>query len=63
MNFGPVLLTDGWHQDYAALFSMLDEALSEKVKRQLAAEIICLTHSEGLHQVNLRWHPKGEEIL
>jgi hypothetical protein len=29
----------------------------------LAAEIIFLTHNEGLHEVNLGWHPKGEELL
>ena len=63
VNFGPVILKDGWREEYAALFSMLDDALSEKAKRQLAAEIIFLTHSEELHEVNLRWHPKGEEIL
>src|SRR3712207_3794063 len=63
VNFGPVILKDGWREDYAALFSMLDDALSEKAKRQLAAEIIFLTHSKELHHVNLRWHPKGEEIL
>jgi spore photoproduct lyase family protein len=63
VNFGPVILKDGWREDYAALFSMLDDALSEKAKRQLAAEIIFLTHSEELHHLNLRWHPKGEEIL
>jgi spore photoproduct lyase len=63
LNFGPVILKDGWRADYASLFSMLDDALSEKAKRQLAAEIIFLTHSEELHEVNLRWHPKGEQIL
>jgi spore photoproduct lyase family protein len=63
VNFGPVILKDGWRADYAELFSMLDDALSEQAKRQLAAEIIFLTHSEGLHHANLRWHPKGEEIL
>ena len=63
VNFGPVVLKVGWRNDYAALFSMLDDALSERAKRQLAAEIIFLTHTEELHRVNLRWHPKGEEIL
>ncbi len=63
VNFGPVILKDGWRHDYSELFSMLDDALSERAKRQLAAEIIFLTHTEGLHRVNLRWHPKGEEIL
>jgi hypothetical protein len=42
---------------------MLDDTLSEEAKRQLAAEIIFLTHTEELHDANLRWHPKGEEIL
>jgi spore photoproduct lyase len=63
VNFGPVILTHGWRADYAALFVMLDDALSKKAKRQLATEIIFLTHSEELHEVNLRWHPKGEEVL
>jgi len=48
---------------WALIHSVLAEALSEKAKRQLAAEVIFLTHSEELHHVNLRWHPKGEEIL
>jgi len=64
VNFGPVILKGGWRDDYyAALFAVLDEALSERAKRQLTAEIIFLTHSEDLHEVNLGWHPKGEEIL
>src|SRR3712207_1975719 len=63
VNFGPVILTDRWREDYAALFSVLDDALSAKAKRQLTAEVIFLTHSEELHEVNLKWHPKGEEVL
>jgi spore photoproduct lyase len=54
VNFEPVILKDGWRKDYAALFSILDDALSKKAKRQLAAEIIFLTHSEELHHVDLR---------
>jgi len=26
-------------------------------------EVFFLTHSEGLHNVNLSWNPKGEEFL
>jgi spore photoproduct lyase len=63
VNFGPVILKDGWRRDYAELFTRLHDTLSEEAKRQLAAEIIFLTHSEELHNVNLQWHPKGEEIL
>ena len=27
------------------------------------AEIIFLTHNEQLHEVNMGWHPKAEEVL
>ena len=42
---------------------MLDDALSERSKAQLACEVIFLTHNEALHGVNLRWHPQAEELL
>ena len=63
VNFGPVIVKDGWREDYAELFGMLDDALSAAAKEQLAAEVIFLTHTRELHEVNLRWHPKGEEVL
>ena len=59
VNFGPVIVKDGWQSDYVELFGMLDAALSEAAKKQLAAEVIFLTHTEELHEVNLSWHPKG----
>lgn len=63
VNFGPVIVKDGWQQDYVGLFRMLDDALSPAAKRQLAAEIIFLTHTRELHEVNLGWHPDGEKVL
>ena len=63
VNFGPVILKPGWLQDYAELFEMMDDALSERTKAQLSAEIIFLTHSEELHEVNMGWHPEGEKLL
>lgn len=63
VNFGPVIVKDCWREDYAELFGMLDDTLSPAAKEQLAAEVIFLTHTRELHEVNLRWHPKGEEIL
>ena len=29
----------------------------------MATEIIFLTHNEQLHNVNMGWHPKAEEVL
>ena len=37
--------------------------LGDEAKAQLAAEVIFLTHNARLHEVNLRWHPKAEELL
>lgn len=63
VNFSPVIYYDGWLEDYAALFDQLDAALSPHAKQQLQAEIIFLTHNEKLHDVNLLWHPKAEDLL
>jgi hypothetical protein len=63
LNFSPVVVTGGWQAEYDALFQQLDDTLGDKAKEQLAAEVIFLTHNERLHEVNLRWHPKAEELL
>ncbi len=63
LNFSPVILHDGWQQNYAQLFQEVDDVLSDKAKAQLACEIIFLTHNAQLHEVNLKWHPRAEELL
>lgn len=63
VNFGPVVFAEGWLEGYAELFGLLDDVLSEAAKAQLAAEVIFLTHTPGLHDTNLAWHPKGETLL
>jgi spore photoproduct lyase family protein len=63
VNFSPVVVRDGWLEDWAELLGHLDDALSAEARRRLAAEVIFLTHNDRLHQVNLGWHPKAEEVL
>ena len=63
VNFGPVIFKDNWLEDYAMLFGMLDASLSPASKAQLAAEVIFLTHTQEMHEVNLGWHPEGEKVL
>ena len=63
LNFSPVIVRDGWLQDWADLFDQIDAATDDAAKAQLACEIIFLTHNEGLHEVNLGWHPRAEELL
>lgn len=63
LNLSPVILTPTWVDDWSALLRELDDVLSERTKQQLAAEVIFLTHNEALHDVNLGWHPKAEDML
>jgi spore photoproduct lyase family protein len=63
LNFSPVVLRDGWEEDWTTLLRRLDDELSPAAKRQAAAEIILLTHNHDLHEVNLGWHPRAEELL
>lgn len=62
-NLSPVVLRAGWQRDWAELLHRMDDMLPAAVKAQAAAEIIMLTHNRELHEVNLGWHPKAEELL
>ncbi len=63
VNFSPVIVYKGWRADYMEIFSQIDDALSPEAKEGLACEVIFLTHNEALHEVNLGWHPKAEDLL
>ncbi|WP_223831239.1 spore photoproduct lyase family protein [Streptomyces venezuelae] len=62
-NLSPVVIRPGWEQSWADLLRAMDDVLPRRVKDQAAAEIILLTHNEDLHQVNLGWHPRAEDVL
>lgn len=62
-NLSPVVVRPGWQDAWAELLRHLDDALPAAVKAQAAAEVIMLTHNAGLHEVNLGWHPRAEEVL
>lgn len=61
INLSPVIIYNGWEDDYADLLTEIDDTLNQDAKDQLAAEIIFLTHNEKLHDLNMQWHPKAEE--
>lgn len=63
VNFSPVVFYYGWLEDYSELFKQLDGNLNERARRQLKSEIIFLTHNTKLHEINMEWHPKGEELI
>jgi DNA repair photolyase len=62
-NFSPVIVYDGWEADWVALWQLMDKRLSPLVKQQLKCEIIFLTHSKDLHEINMSWNPNGEQLL
>ena len=63
LNFSPVIVQEGWLDGWARLFDQIDAGIGEAAKRQLACEVIMLTHNPELHEVNLGWHPRGEELI
>ncbi|GGP76213.1 spore photoproduct lyase family protein [Saccharothrix coeruleofusca] len=63
VNLSPVVVHDGWLEDWAELLVALGDATSAATRDQLAAEVIMLTHNRALHEVNLGWHPRAEELL
>ena len=63
LNLSPVVVHEGWLEEWAELLAELDDVLSPAAKAQAKAEVIFLTHNAGLHEVNLGWHPKAEAAL
>ena len=63
LNFSPVIYYEDWLHDYRDLFGQINDTLNQKAKDQLKCEIIFLTHNTMLHDINMAWHPKGEELL
>ena len=58
VNFSPIIVYDGWLEDYKYLFHMMNDYI--KYKDQVLAECIFLTHNFKKHTVNLKRHPRTE---
>lgn len=70
VNFSPVILYErvkdidrDWVEDYRELFKQLDAAVRPEVKKQMACEVIFLTHNKGQHLANLQINPVAETLL
>ena len=63
VNLSPVIVKDRWLEEWRQLLRQLDAGIGARAKAQLAGEVIFLTHNDRLHEVNLGWHPKAEELL
>nr|WP_179519535.1 spore photoproduct lyase family protein [Nocardioides perillae] len=63
LNFSPVVVHEGWLAQWDELLQQVADGVGQRARAQLACEIIFLTHNEQLHEVNLGWHPRGEDQL
>lgn len=61
VNYSPVIIYDGWEEDYAELFSMMQDYVD--YKDEVLAEVIFLTHNKDKHLYNLANGVQGEELL
>lgn len=61
INFSPVIVTEGWETEYAALFQLVDRNVTRK--ENVKAEVIFLTHNKDKHKYNLKHGILGEELL
>jgi spore photoproduct lyase family protein len=63
LNFSPVVVHEGWLEQWSMLLDEIDGTIGPAARSQLACEVILLTHNQDLHEVNLGWHPRGEELI
>jgi spore photoproduct lyase len=63
VNFSPVIVKEGWLDDYRALFQELNTFVSFENKEKVLAEVIFLTHNEKKHFFNVEHKLPGEEWL
>lgn len=61
INFSPVIVTEGWLNNYEFLFEKVNKHVInvDKVK----AEVIFLTHNEVKHEFNIKHNLSGESLL
>ena len=61
LNFSPVVVYDGWLEDYEMLFEMCNDYIENK--EEVLSEVIFLTHNANKHQYNLDNNLDGENLL
>lgn len=61
VNYSPIIVYDGWLDDYKDLFNMLNDYVD--YKDEVLAECIFLTHNKNRHEHNLVQNSKAEDDL
>lgn len=63
VNFSPVIVYEGWLEDYRELFEQLNQVVHPELKKKMNCEVIFLTHNQWQHEANLAINPKAEELI
>lgn len=63
INFSPVIVEDGWLDEYKLLFEEVNNLVDSKYKDKVKAEVIFLTHNKDKHKYNVENKLTGEELL
>ncbi len=58
VNYGPIIVYEGWLEDYKNLFNLVNTYV--KNKNKVLSECIFLTHNFKKHTINLSKHPETE---
>jgi spore photoproduct lyase len=63
INFSPIIIIPGAKSLYEDLFKKIDYYVDDKIKNDILAECIMLTHNKGMHEYNLEHNSEVEELL
>jgi len=63
LNLSPIVVTDNYEKEYSDLLKLIDDVLVLGVKKQLAYEIIFLTHSEKQFEMVNAYAPKAHSMM
>lgn len=63
INLSPIVVTENFANEYKELLTLIDSNLTEKAKKQMAYEIIFLTHSEKMFAPISQCVPKAHNMM
>lgn len=63
INLSPIVITNHFKNEYSELLSLVNDTLSDKAKKQMAYEIIFLTHSEKMFEPISQCVPKAHNLM
>lgn len=63
VNLSPIVITDDFIEQYSDLLSKLNDSLSDKAKKQMAYEIIFVTHDNVVNENMSKYMPKAYEMI